>query len=171
MRVSVFSILGALVGLAAAFAVHRLTCRLRFRYPALTTGLGILGAVLFTVFSVQLLSPYLGIPLVFPILFVVISLAIILLLVIFQSRSLEMPWWRVAAAQFVNVLVLFFLVLLSVWLRDALVSRLYPVYGEVAFQVIHAAQNWLAVALVLGPVLLEFYRGLQPGRMSPGEAE
>jgi hypothetical protein len=118
------------------------------------------------VFSVQLLSPYLGIPLVFPILFVVISLAILLLLVIFQSRSLEMPWWRVAAAQFVNVLVLFFLVLLSVWLRDALVPRLYPVYGEVAFQVIHAAQNWLAVTLVAGVVLQEAIPAFWTGRPS-----
>lgn len=64
------------------------------------------------------------------------------------------------------MLLLFVLVLASVYLRDALVTRFYPDYGEVAFMLLHTAQTWLAVALILGVFALEVIRSFRPGGLT-----
>jgi hypothetical protein len=170
MLVVTSAILGALIGAVLAFAVHGLTWQVRFRSLALTIGLGLLGAGTFAYFAVELFSPFIGLPIIFPVLFLVLVLAAVSFLVIVQSRAIALPWWRLAAAQFVNVLLLFILVLGSVWLRDALVLRLYPDYGEAAFELIHTAQTWLAAALILGVFALDTLRGFRPGGSSPRQS-
>ena len=165
MLIVIFSIFGALVGLAAALAVHWLTWRLRFGFPILTIGLGLLGAVLSAYFAVELFSPYLGLPVIYSIVIVAVVLSIIAFLVVRQSRILGLPWWKVAAAQFVNALFLFVLVLGSVMLRDELISRFYPDYGEFAFDLIYSTQTWLAVTLIFSLPVLETMRTFGLGRV------
>jgi hypothetical protein len=156
----ILSTFGAIIGGAIGYGAHHLTWRLRLNNRSFTLGLGLVGALLFTALMVQLFSPYLGIPLIYPLLLLGFVLAAVTFLAISQSRRFQMPLLITFAAQFANVLLAILLVLASTILRDWLISLLYPKYGETAFALIYSFQSWLAIALILGLLAAEVVRSL-----------